>query len=110
MAIINFWVQEPYKSFLLQWIKKVEWRLNKWKFKNSKIWDFLIFDSWERFEIIWKRIYLTFKDMIIFEWIRNVIPDKKSLEDATNVYYNFYNKQQEKEYWIVAIEVKLKIK
>lgn len=47
--IYDFWVQEPYKSFLISWEKIFEWRLNKWKFKKIKIWDFLKLETWENF-------------------------------------------------------------
>ena len=45
----DFWVQEPYKSFLLNWKKTVEWRLNKGKFGKIIPWDILFFETWEEF-------------------------------------------------------------
>ncbi len=35
----DFWVQGPYRTFLLNWQKTVEWRLNKGKF-GKKILSF----------------------------------------------------------------------
>jgi len=107
MKILNFWIQEPYKTFLIEWKKKIEWRLNKWKFKEIHIWDVLILNTWEKFEIIWKWIYKDFKEMLKIEGFKNIIPDKDSIEEAENIYYKFYTKEQEQEFWVVAIEIRM---
>ena len=41
MKTYLFNVQEPYKTFILNWEKTFEWRLNKWKFLKMKDWDLL---------------------------------------------------------------------
>lgn len=105
MQIIDFWVQEPYKTYILDWVKTIEWRLNKWKFNKLSLGDILEFDTWEKFKVVWKFLYNSFKDMLINEWIKNVIPDKKTIEEAVNVYYKFYTKEQEKEFWVIAIQI-----
>lgn len=102
----DFLVQEPYKTFILNGQKTIEWRLNKWIFSKINIWNILCFESWENFIVIWKKEYKTFSEMIKKEWIEKVIPDAKSIEEATNVYYKFYTKEQEKKFWVVAIEIK----
>ena len=75
-------VQEPYKTFILNWQKIFEWRLNKWKFAEMQVWDILEFENTkEKFEIISKNA-------------------------VNNVYYKFYSPEDEKRFWVVAIEIK----
>jgi ASC-1-like (ASCH) protein len=106
--IYDFWVQEPYKSFLLNWKKTVEWRLNKGKFKNLEIGDVLEFDTWERFKVLWKREYVSFFKMMESEWVEKVLPDYADIQKwVEEVYYKFYSPKLEKEYWVVAVEVGL---
>jgi len=99
-------IQEPYKTFLLSWDKIIEWRLDKWKFNKMKIWDIIQVDDVE-FEIWRKQKYSSFKEMLEKEWIQNVLPDKTDIKDwLKNVYYKFYTPEDEKKYWVVAIELK----
>ena len=99
-------VQEPYKSFLLNWQKTIEWRLNKWKFGNLQIWDILKFESWEEFIVENVSYYQSFKEMIKTLWRKNIIPDAKNDDEAINVYYRFYTPDDEKKFWVVWIQVK----
>lgn len=101
-------VQEPYKTFILNWEKAFEWRLNKWKFAEMEVWDFLEFENTkEKFEIISKNIFANFSKMMENLWFKKVIPDAKSIDDAVNnVYYKFYSPEDEKKFWVVAIEIK----
>ena len=46
--------------------------------------------------------------MMKIEWIKNVLPDFKDIQDwVEKVYYKFYSPEKEKEFWILAIEVEL---
>ena len=99
-------VQEPYKTFILNWQKIFEWRLNKWKFAEMQVWDILEFeDSKENFKIISKQIFLNFSEMIEFCGIQRIIPDAETIEEAVNVYYKFYTPEDEKNFGVVAIEI-----
>jgi len=99
-------IQDPYKTFLLNWDKIIEWRLDKWKFNKMKIWDIIQVDDVE-FEIWRKQKYSSFKEMLEKEWIQNVLPDKTNIEDwVKNVYYKFYTPEDEKKYGVIAIELK----
>ena len=40
-------------------------------------------------------------------WKGNIIPDAKSDEEAKNVYYKFFTTEEEKNFWVVAIHLKL---
>jgi len=107
MKIISINVQEPYYTFILSGEKIVEGRLNKGKFSDIEIGDVLELEPEKnKFEVIDKNIYKNFKEMIKREGIENVIPDKNNIEDAVNVYYRFYTKEQENKFGVVAIKIK----
>lgn len=87
--------------------KIVEGRLNKGKFSDIEIGDVLELEPEKnKFEIIEKNIYKSFREMIEKEGVENVIPDKSDIDDAVNVYYKFYTKEQEREFGVVAIKIK----
>ena len=102
-------VQEPYFTHIKNGIKKVEGRLNKSKFAEMNIGDEILLNEEVKLEITNKTIYKTFRDMISFEGIKNVIPDAKSLDEAEAVYYKFYSKEDESNFGVSAIEVKVLI-
>jgi len=106
MKIFEINIQEPYYSYVLSGKKNVEGRLNKGKFKEIQTGDFLLINNEHKFEVIEKNIYKSFREMIEKEKIENVIPDKDNIEDAVNVYYKFYTKNQEEEFGVVAIKIK----
>lgn len=107
MAIIQINIQEPYHSFVLCGKKTIEGRLNKGKFASVRIGDILELDPEKiKFTVIGKNIYKSFREMIEKEGMKNVVPDKSSVDEAANVYYKFYTKEQEKEFGVVAIGIK----
>jgi len=109
MKIIDFNVQEPYLSFIKSGQKTIEGRLNKGKFVSLEVGDILTLSNTSlQFEVIGKREYETFQEMIISEGIKRVIPDKTTIEDAVNVYYKFYTPNQEQEFGVLAVEIKQK--
>ena len=110
MKKIEFNVQEPYLSFIKSGQKTGEGRLNKGKFSSLDIGDILTLSDSSNleFEVIGKRVYTTFQEMIISEGIERVIPDKESIKDAVDVYYRFYTPEQEQEFGVLAVEIKKK--
>lgn len=106
MKIIEINIQEPYYSSVLNGKKKIEGRLNKGKFLEAEIGDTLKINNQVNFKLINKREYSSFKDMISMEGVENVIPDKKTIEEAVNVYYKFYSKADERKYGVIALEIK----
>ena len=107
MKKINIDVQEPYYSYIISGKKTVEGRINKGKFAILNKGDIILLGKEEiQFRVIKKTIYNTFEQMINSEGIENVIPDKKDVKDAINVYYTFYTRKQEKEFGVVAIKIK----
>jgi ASC-1-like (ASCH) protein len=107
MQKISINVQEPYYSFIINGQKIVEGRLNKGKFASIQKGDILVLAPENiEFNVVEKNIYKSFIAMIESEGVENVIPDKTSIEEATNVYYKFYTKEQEKEFGVAAIKIK----
>jgi len=81
--------------------------LNKGKFADMQLGDTAVINDVVEVEIVRTRTYDSFRDMIQNEGIEKVIPGAHSLEDAINVYYKFYTREQEKKYGVRAIEIKL---
>jgi len=106
MKIVEIDIQEPYFSYIQSGQKTIETRLNKGKFKFLEIGDILRINNQANFEIIDKKLYSSFRDMIIKEGIENIVPDKDIVEDAINICYQFYSKKQEKEFGVMALRIK----
>ena len=99
-------IQEPYFSFLKDGQKSVEGRLGKEKWLQLKKDEILIINKSLKLKIVKITKYKSFEEMLIFEGIKNVIPDKENLKDAVNVYREFFSIEDEKKYGVVAIKVK----
>ena len=99
-------VQEPYFSFLKNGQKTIEGRLGKKKWLQLKKDENLIVNKSLKLKIISITKYKSFEEMLIFEGIKNAIPDKKNLKDAVNVYRKFYSIEDEKKYGVVAVKVR----
>jgi ASC-1-like (ASCH) protein len=103
----DFNVQEPYRTFLIQGIKTIEWRLNKGKFAKMKVGDTLKFETWEIFEIKKITSHHDFWEMIETFWKESIIPDAKTNEEAHQVYYRFYTPEDEEKYGVLAVHISL---
>jgi ASC-1-like (ASCH) protein len=95
--------------------KTVEGRLIKGdKYEIMKIGDHIMFSCGEIKEkctIIGLNKYDTFKEMIIYEGLINVLPTIKTLEEGLSFYDNIYyntddQKQDNAKYKILAIKIK----
>jgi len=107
MTAIKINVQEPYYSYILKGEKTVEGRLNKGKFASLRAGDILAVGPNEIcFKVIYKKIYKSFREMIKKEGIKNVIPDKKTIKEATEVYYKFFTPEEEKTFKVLAIKIR----
>jgi ASC-1-like (ASCH) protein len=107
MSFVSINVQEPYFSFIKEEKKTVEGRLNKGKFSDIKVGDICVINNKIEVEVIGKRHYKTFQEMISVEGIKKVIPNVDSIEEAVAVYYKFYTKEKEIEHGVIAIEIKI---
>ena len=105
MDLYEINVQEPYYSYIVNGQKTVEGRLNKGKFSRMQVGDHLLINNESKFKVERKTNYDSFIEMVKAEGVENVVPDKKEIEEAANVYYNFFTKEQEREFGVVAIEI-----
>lgn len=89
--------------------KKVEGRLNKGKFANMKKGDIFFFVSKsDKLKVQVKNIYKykSFHEYLEMEGLRRTLPGVSSIEKGKEIYYEFYSLEMEKEFGILAIEVK----
>jgi ASC-1-like (ASCH) protein len=105
MDLYEIKAQEPYYTYIVNGQKTVEGRLNKGKFSRMQVGDHLLINDESKFKVERKTNYDSFLEMVKAEGVKNVVPDKKELEEAANVYYNFFTKEQEREYGVVAMEI-----
>ena len=102
-------VSEPWFSLIQLGIKKVEGRLNKGKFADMNIGDFILFTNndlgFERkFKIQIKNIsyYNNFQIYLKNETLDKCLPGIDSIENGLKVYYKYYKESDEKKYKIKA--------
>lgn len=100
-------VQEPYLTFIKLGKKRVEVRLGKDKYLNLKPGDLIKIND-VKVEVVSVCKYSSFKDMLITEGIKNVIPNSKDLNSAIKVCYKFYSKEDEKTFGVTGITIKVK--
>ena len=99
-------VQEPFLTFIKSGQKKVEGRLAKEKYLNLKNGDLIKINDVEvKIKSVTK--YLSFEEMLTMEGVKNVIPNAKNLDEAINVYYKFYSREDEKTFGVVGINIKI---
>ena len=104
-------VSEPWFSLIKKGIKTVEGRLNKGKFSKMKVGDIVEWNNKNKkfiTRITAIRHYKTFEDMIKTEGLDKVLPYHKieTVKQGVNmVYYQFYSKEDETKYGVIAIEV-----
>ena len=106
--IINISVQEPYFSHILDGKKTIEGRLNKGKFLDIKAGDTLMINNQVEYIVEDKKQYSSFKEMLVNEGIENVVPEVKDNDEAVDVYYKFYTKEDEDKFGVVGIKLKKK--
>lgn len=98
-------LKNKYLKQIKDWTKKVEWR--SWKsYFNYKLWDNITFynKSWKITKTIKGIIrYWNLEDYLKQEWIDNVLPWVKSIENAIEIYNNIpWYKEKIKKFWIIA--------
>lgn len=106
-------VSEPWFSLISLGIKTIEGRLNKGKFKAMEVGELI---EWTNNDfssrhiltkIKDKRYYNSFKEYLETEGLEKTLPAIPNIKMGTDVYYKYYNKQDEQKYGIVAIELEL---
>jgi len=102
-------VKEPHFTNIKNGKKKIEGRLNKNKFATLKKGDIVIWtnnNNSVKTKITKIKKYDSFYELLIFEGIKNVLPNVKSLKEAVDTYRVFYTKKDEEEYKVLSIKIK----
>ena len=106
-------VSEPWFSLILLGLKIVEGRKNKGRFKDMKVGDIV---EWKNndfmprsvlTEIVGKAEYPTFREYLETEGLEKCLPSIQSIDNGLDVYYKYYTKEDEKEFGVVAIRLKV---
>lgn len=104
-------VQEPWFSLIFCGKKTVEGRLAKNKFTEMKVGDTIIFtnDSFSFERKCVKKIkrinkYKSFREYLNNETIEKCLPTIKKIEQGVLIYRQFYSKNKEIKYGIIAIQ------
>lgn len=106
-------VSEPWFTLISLGLKTVEGRKNKGKFKEMKVNDLI---EWRNNDfnprtvvtrITKKNTYTTFEDYLRQEGLENCLPGIKDIQDGKSVYFKYYTKEQEQQYGVVAIGLKV---
>lgn len=102
---MNITISEPWFSYILNGRKTIEGRLRKDKFAELKVGDTIIINN--QLSKIVKRItkYNRFLNMLLLEGIDKVLPNIQTLEGALQIYRQFYTKEMEETYSVIAIEI-----
>lgn len=109
----NEHLSEPWYSLISLGLKTVEGRKNKGKFKEMQVGDIIQWynnDFKERkilTKIIGKSEYRTFEEYLTTEGLDKCLPGIPSLEHGLSVYFKYFTKEEESEYGVVAIRLKL---
>ena len=107
-------LQEPWFSLVKLGIKTIDGRLNRKDFANMKVYDIIYFTNnvfgFERIcKVIIEKItsYKTFYDYLTCETLDKCLPGIDNIEDGKQVYYHYFNKEDEMICGVRAFEIKV---
>jgi ASC-1-like (ASCH) protein len=103
-------VSEPWFTYIKDNKKKIEGRLNKGVFATLKKGDIIKFTNDDKSVTVKiKKIvkYNTFEEYLSQEGLKRTLPKVLTIKEGCDIYYKYYTKEQEKEFKILAIYIKL---
>ncbi len=103
-------VSEPWFTYMKNKKKKIEGRLNKGTFAELKKGEIIKFVNGNNsFKAKIKKIvkYNTFEEYLSQEGLKRTLPNIKTLKEGVDIYYKYYTKEQEREFKILAIYIKI---
>jgi ASC-1-like (ASCH) protein len=104
-------VSEPWFSLISKGFKTVEGRLNKGDFKEMKVGDNVEWNCGERkvsTRIVAIKQYPSFKKYLESEGLEKTLPFiVVNINQGLDVYYQYYSKEDEKEFGVLAIHLEL---
>ena len=107
----NTTVSEPWFTLIKKKKKTIEGRLNKGTFNQLKTGDIVKFmNGNDSFNVKIRKIkhYKTFEEYLTMEGIRRTLPMStiRSIKEGCDIYYQYYTREQEQQYGIIAIYIK----
>ncbi len=103
-------VSEPWFSLIQNGYKSIEGRLKKGTFASLKKKDIIRFKNNDK-SFLCKIVniveYKTFEEYLSQEGLARTLPGTKTIHNGVQIYYQYYTKEQEKEFGILAIHIKL---
>jgi ASC-1-like (ASCH) protein len=109
------YLTEPWFTLIQLGLKTAEGRKNKGKFKEMKVGDIIEWKN-DNFksrsfytQITGKAVYPNFQKYLETEGLDKCLPnmEKYGIEHGLSVYYKFYTKEEEREFGVVAIRLKV---
>ncbi len=106
-------LSEPWFTLITLGLKTVEGRKNKGRFKEMRVGDII---EWTNndfaprsvlTEVIAKAEYNTFGEYLEAEGLDKCLPGINDLETGLSVYFKYFTKEDEKEFGVVAIKIRL---
>lgn len=101
---------EPYFTFVKNGQKTIEGRINKGEYRFVKPGDHIVVfnnEETDSVEVIVKdvRHYYSIKNMLDNEPLGKLLPNARTIDQAMDIYKQFYTDEQQKEFGVVAVEV-----
>jgi ASC-1-like (ASCH) protein len=113
MSIINT-PSRPYLKWLADGTKTAEGRVNTPSRKKMRVGDYIFLFDDDRDQNIYGQIefkheYKTFKDMLLNEGVKNMLPflESKDLEQGIKIYEDFPGSERVKKFGCVAIGIEV---
>jgi ASC-1-like (ASCH) protein len=107
-------LSEPWFSLIKIGAKKCEGRLNKGDFSQMKKGDYILFENNDfdfprsfRCKITSIHNYTSFKKYLENETLEKCLPGIETIENGVKIYYKYYKKEDELQYKIKAIRLKI---
>lgn len=105
-------LQKKWFDYVKNGQKVIEGRLKRRKFANFRIDDEIeISNDFNndklKIKIVDIKTYQTFEDFLKNNNIKNILPNIQSIEEGLDIYNCIYSKEEEKEFGIIAIFMKL---
>ena len=100
----------PWFDFIKSKKKKIEGRLNKGIFSSLLQGDIIKFknnDDFIKAKVLNIVKYNTFEEYLTQEGLKRTLPNIQTIDDGKNIYYQFYTPEQEKQYGILVIYIKV---
>ncbi|MBO8175292.1 MAG: ASCH domain-containing protein [Thermococcus sp.] len=104
--IVKMNINQKYIWFIKNGKKKIEVRLYDEKRRRLKRGDIILVNNGDlKLKVKDIRTYNSFRELLLKEGFKNVIPMASSLEEALRELYNIYSPEEEKKWGVVAIEI-----